>query len=479
MAAASTPLREPQAQGIGWALGVAGLALLGALMGAGLVFGELDALYVALSVVAALGVFYDFRAGAVLLIVLLPLSESNLFPHELFGVTGLNPLNLLIGATLASFLLRGRATKAAGAFVPRPLFWLYLVPIGIGGLLGMRHAQDIAPVLYDLQEIHFLDGAGYLRDMLAKPLLMVLVALLVGAAVARSKKPERFLVPVGVSIWLMCMLAIGYVAKSGASISDLAGTESRGFFSPIGLHANDLGRLYAVAYAFFLFAWAESRSRPFRLLCIASMAVVTAALVLTFSRGAFFGFLLVNALFLLWRFNGKKVAFALLAALALVLVLPPEVYERATLGFGVSADAVTAGRIDGIWLPVLPELWKSPLWGQGLGSVMWSDAMNNGLMLQVTHPHSAYLESLLDIGVLGLALMIAYFVHVWRGFRALGSNPFFSPEMRGFYQGAAAGLLSFYVTGFAGSSFRPRPEYAFLWIAIGMMYGQLARRPAA
>ena len=98
-------------------------------------------------------------------------------------------------------------------------------------------------------------------------------------------------------------------------------------------------------------------------------------------------------------------------------------------------------------------------------------------MLQVTHPHSAYLESLLDIGVLGLALMIAYFVHVWRGFRALGSNPFFSPEMRGFYQGAAAGLLSFYVTGFAGSSFRPRPEYAFLWIAIGMMYGQLARKP--
>jgi hypothetical protein len=49
--------------------------------------------------------------------------------------------------------------------------------------------------------------------------------------------------------------------------------------------------------------------------------------------------------------------------------------------------------------------------------------------------------------------------------------------MRGFYQGAVAGLLCFIVTGFAGSSLRPTPEFAFLWIAIGMMYGQLGRRP--
>ena len=51
--------------------------------------------------------------------------------------------------------------------------------------------------------------------------------------------------------------------------------------------------------------------------------------------------------------------------------------------------------------------------------------------------------------------------------------------MRGFFQGAAAGLVSFAITGVAGSSLTPKPEYAFLWLAIGMMYGQLARKPAA
>ena len=48
--------------------------------------------------------------------------------------------------------------------------------------------------------------------------------------------------------------------------------------------------------------------------------------------------------------------------------------------------------------------------------------------------------------------------------------------MRGFYQGLVASLLCFIITGFVGSSLRPSQEFAFLWIAIGMMYGQLARR---
>ena len=76
------------------------------------------------------------------------------------------------------------------------------------------------------------------------------------------------------------------------------------------------------------------------------------------------------------------------------------------------------------------------------------------------------------------ALLLAFYWHVYRTCRDLGSNAYLSPTMRGFYQGVVAGLLCFIVTGFAGSSLRPTPEFAFLWIAIGMMYGQLARRRA-
>jgi len=310
-----------------------------------------------------------------------------------------------------------------------------------------------------------------------KPLLMVIMAVLVGAAVARSQKPERFLVAIGISIAAICLVSIGYVVKSGATLAELSSEHAREFFSPIGLHGNGLGRLCAVGYAFLLFAWAESRDRAFRLWCVAAMALVVIALTLCFSRGAFVGFFIVNALFFLWRFNAKTVALVVLAGAALVLAAPEQVFDRLTMGFASGdLNEISAGRIDTIWLPVLPELWKHPLFGAGLGSTMWSDAMRNGLMLEVTHPHNAYLEALLDVGLAGLVVFLAYYRFVWKKFRALGSNAFLSPEMRGFYQGAAAGLLSFLVTGFAGSSLTPVAETAFLWMAIGMMFGQLARK---
>jgi hypothetical protein len=34
------------------------------------------------------------------------------------------------------------------------------------------------------------------------------------------------------------------------------------------------------------------------------------------------------------------------------------------------------------------------------------------------------------------------------------------------------------VSDFTDSSLAPRPEQAFLWLAIGMMYGEFARRAA-
>ena len=117
--------------------------------------------------------------------------------------------------------------------------------------------------------------------------------------------------------------------------------------------------------------------------------------------------------------------------------------------------------------------------GQGLDSILWSHAMTSGAVLFVGHPHNAYLQAILDMGVIGLALMVAYYWTVWRGFRALGSNAYLSPLMRGFFQGACAALVAFAVSGMTGGSLRPEPENVLLWIAIGIMYGLLARRPAS
>ena len=466
-----------------WPL-LAGIALLGALWGALVAIAGFNALYLCVSLIGCAFIARDFRIGVVLLIVLMPISASYFFPHEMLGITGLNPLNLLLVGTLGSCLFAGLFGGGLRGFLPQPLLWLYIVPIIVGGAMGVGHVSDIASVYHIMEPelIAFYNATGYIRDMVVKPLFLVLFALLVGAAVTRSDRPEKLLIAMMVSIALAALMVILFVVQSGVSLGQLASSEAREFMShKIGLHANDLGRLFTIAYALLLFSWVALKHFGYRVLVAACMALAVTALMLTFSRGAFVGFIGVNVLFLFWKRSIKTLIVFILLGAGALLALPAEVYDRATVGMGQGVNAISAGRVETLWLPLLPEVVRSPIYGSGLGSMMWSDTMHSGggvTVLQATHPHNAYLQALLDLGALGLLVLCAYFVHVWRGFRRLQRDMNLSPVMRGFFQGAAAGMLSLLVANVSDGSLLPRPEQVFLWLAIGMMYGLLRKRTA-
>jgi hypothetical protein len=349
---------------------LAALALLGVLWGVVVALAGLNALYLCVSLIGSAFILRDFRVGVVALIVLMPISTSALFPHAMLGITGLNPLNLLLAGTLCACLLQGLSDGSLRRLVPRPLLWLYIAPILFGGVIGALHVGEIAPAFLLYEMVAFDDASGYLREMVFKPLLMVVFALLVGAAVAKSARPERFLIPALASIWVMDAIVIAYVLSSGIALGQLASNESREFLSELGLHANDLGRMFVMAYALLLFTWAAASHPGLRLALLGSMALTAVALMLTFSRGAFVGFLVVNVLFVLWRRNAN--ALLLLGALVAVaaLALPGAVYDRMATGSGEGLNAISAGRIEGLWLPLLPEVLRSPIYGNGIGSIL-------------------------------------------------------------------------------------------------------------
>jgi O-antigen ligase len=461
-----------------------GIALLGAVCGVALAAGGLTAFYLCAALLACAFILADFRCGVVLLILLMPLSGSTtLFPHEMFGIVGLNPLNLLLAGTCCSWLLYAFASGRLGTFLPRPLLLLYVVPILVAGAIGTQHIHEIAPTLLVLdQGINFPTAVSYLRDLMLKPLLMVVFALLVAAAVARSARPGRLLLPAVISMCVMAAIVPVYVAYSGIGLQALSGSDERGFLSALGLHANDLGRLYAIAYALLLFTWAEAKDLPLRWMLLAAAGATAVALVLTFSRGAFVELAVVSALYVLWRRSFRTAVFAALAAVVVLALAPAAVYERLATGEGAGMNAISAGRVDGLWLPLLPGVLQHPLFGNGISAILWSDAMRRGAaqgVIPATHPHNAYLEALLDMGIVGTVLLCAYFVHVFRGLRELSKDPRLEPALRGFFLGAAAGLIGMLVSDFTDSSLAPRPEQAFLWLAIGMMYGEYARRARA
>src|SRR6185503_2585480 len=115
---AATSLRYENAANHGWVAAAVGMLALALGCGYALALGEMAGLYVALSLACAVAVLLDFRVGAVLLVLMLPIQASTLFPHRLMQITGLNPLNLLFVATLGSYILRGRL-QAAAPLVPK------------------------------------------------------------------------------------------------------------------------------------------------------------------------------------------------------------------------------------------------------------------------------------------------------------------------------------------------------------------------
>jgi hypothetical protein len=458
---------------------IAAVALVALAGGYAVAAADVNGLFLCAALIGCVFLLLDFRIGVVLLICLMPVSRSSVFPHEMLGINGLNPLNLLLAATVGSYLLAGLFDGSLKRFIPRPLLWLYMVPVLIAGLVGSRHAGEIASYFYITGILDWYDSSGYLREILIKPMFFVLFGVMVAAAVAKSKNIEGFLTPALISIWIMVAVAIWFVLSAGISLAQMAMSSEREFFTPLGMHANSLGRLYAVAYALLLFTWADSDRSGLKIVLLASMGLVVVALMLTFSRGAFLAFAFVNLFFLFSRFNAKTFVFCLVLGAAGIFLMPGEVYERVTMGFGSGLNTISAGRWENIWLPMLAEVWRSPFFGSGLSSILWSQTMVQGVgqnVIGVTHAHNAYLQTVLDMGFVGLTLLCLYFAHVWKGFRTLSRDASLTPTMRGFYRGAAAGLVSFLIAGTVGSALTPIAEQSFLWLAIGMMYGHLAHK---
>ncbi|MDQ5848090.1 MAG: hypothetical protein M3544_03885, partial [Pseudomonadota bacterium] len=97
---AATSLRYEGVGNHSWVAVAGGMLALALGSGYALALHEMAGLYVALSLICGVAVLLDFRVGAVLLLLMLPTAASSLFPHSLMQITGLNPLNLLLLATL-------------------------------------------------------------------------------------------------------------------------------------------------------------------------------------------------------------------------------------------------------------------------------------------------------------------------------------------------------------------------------------------
>jgi hypothetical protein len=168
----------------------------------------------------------------------------------------------------------------------------------------------------------------------------------------------------------------------------------------------------------------------------------------------------------------------LIALIILLAALPSSVTEsvteRVSSGTTSSRGDVSAGRVEYIWKPLLPTILDSPVFGHGLNSVYWSEPARSGAMLPVGHPHSAYLQVLLDFGLGGAVIIAIFYMKLWRLFKVLQEkHP--EPLWRGFFEGGAACILVLLVQGVTDDKFIPTFPQTNLWLAAGAAIGWASR----
>jgi O-antigen ligase len=177
-------------------------------------------------------------------------------------------------------------------------------------------------------------------------------------------------------------------------------------------------------------------------------------------------------------------------AAAVILTVVPGAAERLTQGFSaesrdnarVATDAdpefddepdaytITSGRTL-IWPFVIEKIEEAPIFGYGrlaMRRTGLSDFLADQLGESFPHPHSAYLEQLLDNGIVGFVIVVGTFaLLLWRamGLFLDGRSPVFVAA-----GGATAAVLMACLASSVGNhSFYPREGSVPMWCLVGLM----------
>lgn len=448
------------------AIGLAAVGALAAFVGLTVpVFGWLSVVaFVSLGLVGV--VLFDFRIGVVALMVLYPLSTAKMLP----SYSGINPLNLALLGTTLSYLLHRFGRRIDYRLVDRKLVLLYLLPFVLSGIYGALKAPSLSALL--TTGFPPPEPGAFFITWVVKPSLMIIMALLVAAAIRESREPRRFLYPFVAAAVLPAVLVTLYLLLSRVGLSDLV--RFRTFLSVLGLHANQFAVVLNFGIACLVFTALASPGTRFRILLLSFAGFLALALAITFSRGGYLGFsVLLMAYFFYYRRWRNLLVGLVVLAVGLSLV-PQAMVDRVTLGVTHGArDEMSSGRLEGIWAPLAPKVLESPLVGHGAAYVGRSDLVSSRRMMPVAQAHNAYLDLLLDTGVVGFVMVLAFYMSMFRQHRGLAvTDP--DPVLRGFFRGASVGVLGLLLQACFDDRLVPNLPQLLMWIAYGFMLG---RRP--
>jgi O-antigen ligase len=261
--------------------------------------------------------------------------------------------------------------------------------------------------------------------------------------------------------------------SSGDELSDRA---ARRLGRDVGYHRVDLSMMLSGAsWAFIAFS-AYFRQWYIKLVLCGASAIVLMGQAVTGGRTGYvtWGVLGLTLCLVRWR----KLLPAIPLAIAVLIAFVPAVRERMFQGFAQNKDgmteqtdasSITSGRTV-IWPLVIDEIKESPVIGYGR-IAMQRTGLSQQCLVEYGevfgHPHNAYLEFLLDNGMLGFLVGMPLFALLLRrNFQLFRDRDDVIFEVAG---GVGLCLLmALLIAGIGAQTFYPREGVVPMWAALAV-----------
>jgi len=441
--------------------------------------------------------FRDWYRSLCGVIVMMAFVERSDMPRQMFGVTGMNAWNLLIAVTLIGWFFSRHKEKLVWD-MPKHiniLLFLYILVITIGFTRMIGNMDSVAELYATNNSAVVTFKTLFLNEYLNTIKYVIPGLLLFHGCNSRS----RLMWGIGACLLATLFLGLQIISRmpleglsDGAALSDRA---LRVLNRSIGYHRVDLAVMMASG------SWAFFAARELASKQIWRWALLSAGLLLILSlalTGGRTGYVTWVALAMLLSFlKWKKLLLVLPILIATILLIVPAARERMLQGIvksdefvsyeqaGLDLEMITSDRIL-IWPVAVNKIGEAPFLGYGRKGFVISGALRevkelHGNRGRVAHPHNAYLELLIDNGLIGsVPILIFFFIVARRSWRLLRNKE--SPNhfvIGGIAMAFVAGQL---IASMGAQSFYPGSGVVLMWCTIGLMLRvsvnwDLARNP--
>lgn len=402
-------------------------------------------------------------------LVMMAVLEHPDMPQNVGGIQGLNPWNVLM-----LNVLRGWASQRR----PEGLVWdmpglmqtALLLYCGLLLLSGLWLLMN--PAGWDSRGVGVTLGENIINTFK----WMIPGMLLYDGCRTRGRAKLALacylLIYVLLAIQVIRWMPLSYAASG----PEMAQRASKIIQNEIGYNRVTLSMMLGGASWALLACLVLCRTHLQRAAVLGAAGAVTLGQALTGGRTGYVAWALVGITMCTLRWRRFLPVVPLSAAA--VLAIFPGVRERMFQGFADQGGSVVQHRDDYeitsgrniAWPLVIDKVWESPLFGYGR-EAMVSTGLAEHLLDEYgesfPHPHNAYLQILLDGGLLGFLCVVPLFLGLlWCAIRLFLDR---DDRLMSAVGGTACALISaLLIGGMGGQTFYPREGYVGMWAAIGL-----------